>query len=70
MSISAKVRRIGYAVATATPLLCPEVLRADESGISFWLPGLLGMIHPQPAVKPGASVQALGRQRSVPRASA
>ncbi len=38
-SIGSKIRRVGSVVTTAALLLCPEVLRADEGGASFWLPG-------------------------------
>jgi hypothetical protein len=35
--------------------LCPEVSRADESGVSFWLPGLFGSLQAVP-VTPGWSI--------------
>jgi hypothetical protein len=34
-----KTQRIGLVAAVAALALCPEISRADESGISFWLPG-------------------------------
>ena len=37
--IASKIRRIGCVVTAAILLLCPEVSRADQSGISFWFPG-------------------------------
>src|SRR5258706_2152045 len=38
-TIESNVRRIGCAVTAVALVLCPEMSRADESGISFWLPG-------------------------------
>src|SRR5258706_11112993 len=42
--IESNIRRIGCAVAAAALLLCPEVSRADEGGVSFWLPGQYGSL--------------------------
>jgi hypothetical protein len=36
--IASKIRRVGCE-AMAFLLLCPEVSRADQSGVSFWFPG-------------------------------
>jgi hypothetical protein len=33
------LRKMGWALSAAAAVLCPELSRADESGISFWLPG-------------------------------
>ena len=42
----------------AIGLLCPQMAAADESGISFWLPGLYGSLAAAPA-SPGWSVAAI-----------
>lgn len=41
--------------ATGLALITPQVARADESGISFWLPGLYGSLAATPAT-PGWSL--------------
>jgi hypothetical protein len=33
--VESRVRRVGCAVTTAAPILCPAISRADESGISL-----------------------------------
>src|SRR5882724_8140638 len=58
MPILAKVRRIGCAVATAALALCPAISHADESGISFWLPGQEGSLAAVPTT-PGWSIAAI-----------
>ncbi len=58
------IRRIGCAAATAALLLCPEISRADESGISFWLPGLYGSLSATPTT-PGWSVATIYYHTSV-----
>jgi hypothetical protein len=45
-----KSRRIGYATAAAVLLLCPEISRADEGGVSFWLPGQYASLAATPQV--------------------
>ncbi len=57
-SIESSIRRIGGALITAALLLCPEISRADESGISFWLPGLEGSLAAAPTT-PGWSIGAI-----------
>jgi hypothetical protein len=47
-SIESIIRPIGCAVTAAALLLCPEISRADESGISFWLPGQYGSLAATP----------------------
>ena len=42
------------AIAVATIVL-PQVARADEGGVSFWLPGLFGSLAAAPAT-PGWSL--------------
>jgi hypothetical protein len=37
--IASKIRRIGCVVTAAVRLLCPELSRADQSGVPFWFPG-------------------------------
>jgi len=34
-----RIRVVGYVVAAAAVLLCPDVSRADQGGASFWFPG-------------------------------
>src|SRR5882762_3101841 len=58
MPILAKVLRIGCAVATAALALCPAISRADESGISFWLPGQEGSLAATPTTS-GWSIGAI-----------
>jgi hypothetical protein len=48
VSIESSVGRIGCAVMAAAFVLCPEISRADESGISFWLPGQYGSLAAVP----------------------
>jgi hypothetical protein len=55
-SIESNIRRVGCAITAAVLLLCPEISRADESGISFWLPGEFGSL----AAVPGAPGWSLG----------
>jgi hypothetical protein len=47
-SIESNIRRIGCTAATAALLLFPEIALADESGISFWLPGQYGSLAAVP----------------------
>src|SRR6202158_375078 len=56
--IESKIRSIGFVAATAALACSPEISRADESGISFWLPGLYGSLSATPAT-PGWSVAAI-----------
>ncbi len=44
--------------------LCPGVARADESGVSFWIPGLFGSLAAAP-VTPGWSVSSIYYQTTV-----
>jgi hypothetical protein len=64
VSSESSVRRIGCAVTTAALLLCPEISRADESGISFWLPGQFGSLAATP-VTPGWSLGSVYYHTSV-----
>jgi hypothetical protein len=63
-SIETKIRRIGCALTTAALVLCPEISCADESGISFWLPGLYGSLSATPTT-PGWSMAAIYYHTSV-----
>jgi hypothetical protein len=63
-SIQTKIRRIGCVVTAAAFVLCPEISRADESGISFWLPGLYGSLSATPTT-PGWSVATIYYHTSV-----
>jgi hypothetical protein len=51
-------------VATAIASLSPQTARADESGISFWLPGLYGSLSAAPGT-PGWSIAAIYYHASV-----
>jgi hypothetical protein len=54
--IQPAIRRIALCMTTAAILaLCPEASRADENGISFWVPGLYGSLAAAPLV-PGWSM--------------
>jgi hypothetical protein len=63
--ISAGMIRAGLAgaIAIATTAL-PQIARADESGISFWLPGLFGSLAAAP-VTPGWSLGSIYYHTSV-----
>ena len=63
-SIESRIRRIGCAATAAALLLCPEVSRADESGISFWVPGLEGSLAAVPTT-PGWSLGTIYYHTSV-----
>jgi hypothetical protein len=62
--IKSDIRRIGWAAAIAALVLCPEISRADESGISFWIPGLYGSLAATPTT-PGWSVATIYYHTSV-----
>jgi hypothetical protein len=47
-SIQPNIRWIGFAVTTAALMLCPATSRADEGGVSFWLPGQYGSLAATP----------------------
>jgi hypothetical protein len=50
-------RRVGYAVASAAVLLSlSNIARADEGGISFWLPGQSASFAASPQVPGWANV--------------
>jgi hypothetical protein len=53
---------LGAVTVAADLALCPEVSRADESGISFWLPGQYGSLAATP---PGWSVAEIYYHTSV-----
>jgi hypothetical protein len=55
---------LGIAAFAASLALCPDVSRADESGISFWLPGLYGSLSATPTT-PGWSMGAIYYHTSV-----
>src|SRR5450631_3890597 len=59
-----RIRWIGLVAASAALVFTPEVSRADESGISFWLPGLYGSLAATPTT-PGWSVAAIYYHTSV-----
>ena len=63
-SIESKIRRIGCVVAAAAVMLSPEISRADESGISFWVPGLEGSLAAVPTT-PGWSLGTIYYHTSV-----
>src|SRR5450755_1951858 len=62
--IESKIRWICFVAATAALACSPEISRADESGISFWLPGLEGSLSAVPTT-PGWSVAAIYYHTSV-----
>jgi hypothetical protein len=62
--IQSNIRRTGGAVTIAVLMLCPGIARADESGISFWLPGLYGSLSATPTT-PGWSVATIYYHTSV-----
>jgi hypothetical protein len=49
-SFESNIQRIGCAATVAALLLCPEVSRADEGGVSFWLPGQYASLAAAPQV--------------------
>jgi hypothetical protein len=55
---------LGAVTIAASLALCPQISRADESGISFWLPGQFGSLAAAPAT-PGWSVAALYYQTTL-----
>ena len=63
-SIKSNIRRMGCAATAAALLLYPEISRADESGISFWLPGLEGSLAATPTT-PGWSLGTIYYHTSV-----
>jgi hypothetical protein len=63
-SIKSNIRRMGCAATAAALLLCPGISRADESGISFWVPGLEGSLAAVPAT-PGWSLGTIYYHTSV-----
>src|SRR2546421_4648786 len=64
MTTKSSIRQIGYAAAAAAFVLCPGIARADESGISFWLPGTFGSLAATPTT-PGWSVATVYYHTSV-----
>ena len=54
-SIQSNIGRVGCAVTATALLLCPAISRADEGGVSFWLPGQFGSLAAAP-VTPGWSL--------------
>jgi hypothetical protein len=52
------IPRMRCAATIAALLLCPEISRADESGISFWLPGQYGSLAAVPQT-PGWALGAI-----------
>jgi len=58
VSIALKKLRIGCAITLAALVLYPDVSHADESGISFWLPGQEGSLAATPTT-PGWSIGAI-----------
>src|SRR5436853_7798425 len=61
---SRSVSILASAAITAGTALCSDVSRADESGISFWLPGTYGSLSATPTT-PGWSVAAIYYHTSV-----
>src|SRR5258707_5721037 len=63
-TIESNVRRIGCAVTAVALVLCPEMSRAHESGISFWVPGNYASLAAAPQV-PGWALGAIYYHTSV-----
>jgi hypothetical protein len=63
-SIRSNIWRVGGAAAAAALLLHPDISRADESGISFWLPGFFGSLAAVPQT-PGWSLGSVYYHTSV-----
>jgi hypothetical protein len=63
-SNESNIRRMGGAATIAALMLCPEISRADESGISFWLPGQYGSLAATPTT-PGWALGAIYYHTSV-----
>ena len=57
-------RRVGCALMIAALGLCPGIARADEGGISFWIPGLFGSLAATPQ-QPGWSLATIYYHTSV-----
>jgi hypothetical protein len=63
-SIKSNIRRIGCVAAVATFALAPEISRADEGGVSFWIPGFFGSLAATPQ-QPGWSLATVYYHTSV-----
>lgn len=63
-SVKPGPRLIGALAAAVLATLSPQVAVADESGISFWLPGLYGSLSATPGT-PGWSIAAIYYHTSV-----
>src|SRR3981081_1379866 len=50
--------QLGAYALSALLLLSPEISRADESGVSFWIPGLFGSLAATPQ-QPGWSLSTI-----------
>lgn len=59
-----RLRLIGLITASAVLALSPQISRADESGISFWLPGTYGSLSAVPTT-PGWSMTEIYYHTSV-----
>ena len=63
-AITSNIRQFGCVATAAAFVLCPEISRADESGISFWLPGQYGSLAATPTA-PGWALGAIYYHASV-----
>ena len=52
-------RAVIAAISLAFITAAPEIARADESGISFWIPGFFGSLAAVPAQAPGWSMTSI-----------
>lgn len=59
-----RFRRIGVVAASVILAFSPEISRADESGVSFWLPGTYGSLSAVPTT-PGWSLAEIYYHTSV-----
>ena len=58
-------RQLVIAAAAAIIALSAQIARADEGGISFWIPGFFGSLAAVPAQAPGWSVTSIYYHDSV-----
>jgi hypothetical protein len=60
-----KRRRLLSGTAAALLVLSPQIVRADEGGVSFWIPGFFGSLAAAPQQAPGWSVASIYYHTSV-----
>src|SRR5690349_12012706 len=65
VSAAGLVWRLGAAAITTLLTLPHDAARADEGGVSFWIPGFFGSLAATPAQAPGWSVTSIYYHTSV-----